>query len=107
MLVIANLHDGAHRYSHLQELVPGISQRMLTLTLSQLRQDGLISRTAYPEVPPRVEYELTELGESLLGTASSLVRWASANYEAIRENREQAAAEAATTQHRRAPGAKA
>jgi DNA-binding HxlR family transcriptional regulator len=101
VLVIANLHDGPKRYSLLHELVPGISQRMLTLTLSQLRQDGIISRTAYAEVPPRVEYTLTPLGESLLDTVSSLIRWASANYATIRGNREQAQAEELT---RRRPG---
>src|SRR5689334_16851459 len=76
LLVIANLRDGALRYTELQHAVPGISQRMLTLTLRQLREDGLVTRTAYPEVPPRVEYALTPLGESLLGTASALVQWA-------------------------------
>jgi DNA-binding HxlR family transcriptional regulator len=94
VLVIANLHDGAKRYSHLHQLVPGISQRMLTLTLSQLKHDGLITRTAYAEVPPRVEYALTPLGESLLDSVSSLIRWASANHGAIRENRERANAAA-------------
>ncbi|MEV8377244.1 helix-turn-helix domain-containing protein [Kribbella sp. NPDC056861] len=89
LLVVANLHDGAKRYSHLHELVEGISQRMLTLTLSQLTQDGLISRTAYAEVPPRVEYALTPLGETLLDSAVPLIRWASANYGTIRENRNQ------------------
>jgi DNA-binding HxlR family transcriptional regulator len=91
-LVIANLHDGPKRYTHLRELVPGISERMLTLTLRQLTEDGLVSRAAYAEVPPRVEYALTPLGESLLDAVSSLIRWASANYGAIRENRERAAA---------------
>jgi DNA-binding HxlR family transcriptional regulator len=94
VLVIANLHDGAKRYSHLHEAVPGISQRMLTLTLSQLSQDGLITRTAYAEVPPRVEYALTPLGESLLDPVSSLIRWASANFGTVRENRERAHIEA-------------
>lgn len=91
LLVIANLHGGAQRYSHLQALVPGISQRMLTLTLRQLGQDGLITRTAYAEVPPRVEYALTPLGQSLLEAASPLIRWASTHYETIRENRTLAA----------------
>jgi DNA-binding HxlR family transcriptional regulator len=89
LLVIANLHGGAQRYSHLKELVPGISQRMLTLTLRQLGQDGLVTRTAYAEVPPRVEYALTPLGESLLDAASPLIRWAVTHYEAIRGNRAQ------------------
>lgn len=87
LLVIANLHDGPHRYSYLLQAVPGISQRMLTLTLRQLGEDGLITRTAYAEVPPRVEYSLTPLGESLLEVATSLVQWASTHHAAIREHR--------------------
>jgi DNA-binding HxlR family transcriptional regulator len=92
LLVIANLRDGPRRYSHLQQVVPGISQRMLTLTLRQLGEDGLVTRTAYAEVPPRVEYALTPLGESLLGVASPLVQWASTHYAEIREHRELALA---------------
>jgi DNA-binding HxlR family transcriptional regulator len=87
LLVIANLRDGPHRYSYLQQAVPGISQRMLTLTLRQLGEDGLVGRTAYAEVPPRVEYCLTPLGESLLEVATSLVQWASTHHAAIREHR--------------------
>ncbi len=92
VLVIANLRDGPLRYSQLNQVVPGISQRMLTLTLRQLGQDGLVTRTAYAEVPPRVEYALTPLGRSFLETATSLVDWASANHGAIRENRVRAGA---------------
>jgi DNA-binding HxlR family transcriptional regulator len=87
VLVIATLKDGARRYSHLHQLVPGISQRMLTLTLRQLGQDGLITRTAYAEVPPRVEYALTPLGKSFLATATSIVDWAATHHDVIRENR--------------------
>jgi DNA-binding HxlR family transcriptional regulator len=87
VLVIANLHDGPRRYSNLQQVVPGISQRMLTLTLRQLGEDGLVTRTVYAEVPPRVEYALTPLGESFLATATSLIDWASDNHDAIRDNR--------------------
>jgi len=87
LLVVANLSDGPRRYSDLHRVVPGISQRMLTLTLRQLGEDGLITRTAYAEVPPRVEYELTPLGRSLLDTATALVRWASTHHGAISEHR--------------------
>src|SRR5438309_328489 len=62
MLIVANLQDGPLRYTDLQRRIPGISQRMLTHTLRQLQQDGLITRTAYAEVPPRVEYALEPLG---------------------------------------------
>lgn len=88
LLVIANLRDGPRRYTQLQQIVPGISQRMLTLTLRQLGEDGLVTRTAYAEVPPRVEYALTPLGESLLETATALVQWASEHHGAIREHRD-------------------
>jgi DNA-binding HxlR family transcriptional regulator len=87
LLVVANLSDGPRRYSGLHRVVPGISQRMLTLTLRQLGEDGLITRTAYAEVPPRVEYDLTPLGRSLLDTATALVRWASTHHGAISEHR--------------------
>jgi len=66
LLLIAVVESGPLRYTDLQRQVPGISQRMLTLTLHQLREDGLITRTAYAEVPPRVEYSLTPLGRGLL-----------------------------------------
>ncbi|PRY36825.1 winged helix-turn-helix transcriptional regulator [Umezawaea tangerina] len=92
LLVVANLEDGPRRYSDLRQAVPGISQRMLTLTLRQLGEDGLVSRTSYGEVPPRVEYALTPLGGSLLETAAALVRWASTHHTEIRENRSRAAA---------------
>ena len=87
LLVIATLQNGKRRYSDLQQNVPGISQRMLTLTLRQLVQDGLATRTSYPEVPPRVEYALTPLGASLLDVVCSLVRWAAAHHEEISERR--------------------
>ncbi|WP_458248433.1 winged helix-turn-helix transcriptional regulator [Streptomyces sp. MAI_2237] len=87
LLLIAVLKSGPLRYTDLQRQVPGISQRMLTLTLRQLQQDGLISRTAYAEVPPRVEYTLTPLGRGLHDIATSLVGWAAAHHDEIRENR--------------------
>ncbi|MFJ9824684.1 winged helix-turn-helix transcriptional regulator [Streptomyces sp. NPDC101160] len=90
LLLIAVLEPGPLRYTDLQRQVPGISQRMLTLTLRQLQQDGLISRTAYAEVPPRVEYTLTPLGRGLHEIATSLVGWAAAHHDEIRENRARA-----------------
>ena len=68
---------------------------MLTLTLRQLQQDGLVTRTAYAEVPPRVEYALTPLSRSLLGIVKSLITWAADHHDEIRDHR--ARAEAATT----------
>lgn len=87
LLVIGTLQHGVRRYSDLQHTVPGISQRMLTLTLRQLVQDGLVTRTAYAEVPPRVEYALTPLGVSLLDIVGSLIDWASTHHDEIREHR--------------------
>lgn len=94
LLVIAALEPGPLRYTDLQRQAPGISQRMLTLTLRQLQQDGLISRTAYAEVPPRVEYALTELGRGLHEIVTSLIGWAAAHHDEIRAHR---AAHAAST----------
>jgi DNA-binding HxlR family transcriptional regulator len=85
LLVIAVLEGGPLRYNDLLRQVPGISQRMLTLTVRQLQQDGLVTRTAYAEVSPRVEYALAPLGRGLLEIVTSLVRWASDHHEEIRE----------------------
>lgn len=89
LLVIATLREDRLRFSELLRHIPGISQRMLTLTLRQLERDGLISRTAYAEVPPRVEYELTERGETLIPIAKTIGDWALANHPAIEESRAQ------------------
>ncbi|MET8118029.1 helix-turn-helix domain-containing protein [Micromonospora sp. NPDC005189] len=66
--------------------IPGISQRMLTLTLKHLQRTGLVSRTSYPEVPPRVEYALTELGTSLLSTVLALAAWSADHHAEIRRH---------------------
>jgi DNA-binding HxlR family transcriptional regulator len=87
VLAIAALQAGPLRYSDLHRAIPGISQRMLTLTLRQLQRDGLVTRTAYAEVPPRVEYELTKLGATLLDTVWSLAQWAVDHHVEIRDNR--------------------
>ncbi|MET0702577.1 MAG: helix-turn-helix domain-containing protein [Mycobacterium sp.] len=88
VLIIGTLAAGPLRYSGLLAQVPGISQRMLTVTVKQLQRDGLVTRTAYPEVPPRVEYQLTPLGESLLSIVLGLAHWASEHRDEIRDNRE-------------------
>jgi DNA-binding HxlR family transcriptional regulator len=76
ILVIATLDGGTRRFTDLRRQVEGISQRMLTLTLRQLERDGLVARTVYAVVPPKVEYELTELGRTLLESVRGLVTWA-------------------------------
>jgi DNA-binding HxlR family transcriptional regulator len=76
LLVIFVLADGTRRFSELRREIDGISQRMLTLTLRQLEREGLVTRTVFPVVPPRVDYQLTPLGSTLLDTIQSLVAWA-------------------------------
>jgi DNA-binding HxlR family transcriptional regulator len=77
---IAVVHQlGAHdvmRFTELQRAIAGISQRMLTVTLRGLERDGLVERTVHPVVPPRVDYRLTSLGQTLLGTVCQLMAWA-------------------------------
>ncbi len=75
-LVIYVLADGTRRFSELRREIDGISQRMLTLTLRQLEREGLVRRTVFAVVPPRVDYELTPLGSTLLDTIQALVAWA-------------------------------
>lgn len=88
VLVIGTLGTRSLRYTDLQNAIPGVSQRMLTLTLKQLRRDGLITRTPYAEVPPRVEYALTDLGSTLLSLVLQLSDWAASHHDEIRHHRE-------------------
>src|SRR5712671_790227 len=87
LLVIFVLADGTRRFSELRREIDGISQRMLTLTLRQLEREGLVTRTVFPVVPPRVDYELTELGSTLLDTIQELVAWAGKHGSEIIEAR--------------------
>jgi DNA-binding HxlR family transcriptional regulator len=87
LMVIATLRGGVMRYTELLRVIPGISQRMLSRTLAQLHQDGLITRTAYAEVPPRVEYTLAPLGSSLNEIAASLIGWAITHHDEIQQHR--------------------
>ncbi|MFC6355705.1 winged helix-turn-helix transcriptional regulator [Luethyella okanaganae] len=75
LLVIALLEEKTMRFGELGREIDGISKRMLTVTLRNLERDGLVHRQMYPEIPPRVEYRLTTLGGTLLGTIQSLVNW--------------------------------
>jgi len=93
VLVVALLGDGKKRFSELRREIEGISQRMLTLTLKGLERDGLITRTVYPTIPVRVEYDLTRLGRSLLVPISQLGEWAASNRESIHAARERYDAE--------------
>ena len=85
LILSLDLLGGRARFSALERAVPGISQRMLSLTLKNLERDGLVIRELFPEVPPRVEYEITYLGKSLLHPMQGLVDWAKENWEQVRE----------------------
>jgi DNA-binding HxlR family transcriptional regulator len=86
MLVIVLLGGRAHRYNELHRAIEGISQRMLTRTLRTLENDGLVTRTVHPTVPPSVEYDLTPLGRSLLEPVSVLADWAVAHAHELGQN---------------------
>ena len=77
--VVRLLSDGSMRFNEIKRAIPAISQRMLTLTLRGLERDGLVTRTIYPTIPPRVDYELTDLGRTLIATLVALGDWALSN----------------------------
>src|SRR5664279_2573351 len=87
LLVVSTLGDGPKRFNELRKALGSISQRMLTLTLRALERDGLVTRTVFPTIPPRVDYELTKLGRSLLEPVSALGLWARKNRPIIQEAR--------------------
>ena len=86
-LVIYLLSSGTKRYGELQREIGGISQKMLTQTLRKLEADGLVRRTVYPEVPPRTEYALTELGLTLKEPLGALCQWAGAHIAEVEKAR--------------------
>jgi DNA-binding HxlR family transcriptional regulator len=88
VLVVQTLGTGSKRFNELRREIPSVSQRMLTLTLRNLERDGLVSRTVTPSIPPRVDYELTELGRSLQKPICGLATWALDNVSAIQTARE-------------------
>ena len=83
LLVIATLDGDRLRFGELQRRIPGISQRMLTRTVRHLERDGLLTRTSHPTVPPRVDYELTPAGRTLIQPAAALAEWAVENTPGI------------------------
>ena len=87
LYIIATLKDGPVRFNQLRRQIDGISQRMLTITLRGLERDGLVKRTLFPTIPPRVDYELTEVGRTLLAPVMALVTWARTNQENIQDAR--------------------
>src|SRR5690348_6140400 len=83
VFVIMMLGDGPKRFNELKRMINGISQRMLTLTLRGLERDGLVTRTIFPTIPPRVDYELTDLGRGLARPVQALGQWAFENKQEI------------------------
>jgi DNA-binding HxlR family transcriptional regulator len=88
VLVVMLLGDGPRRFNEIKRMVGGISQRMLTLTLRGLERDGMVTRTVFPTIPPRVDYELTDLGHSLREPVLALGLWAQAHLPEIDAARE-------------------
>jgi DNA-binding HxlR family transcriptional regulator len=104
LFVIFQLRDGPQRFTALKRSVDGISQRMLTVTLRGLERDGIVIRTMYPVMPPRVDYELTKMGQALLDAVGSLMAWADAHLDEVDAARQAYDARALT---RRGPGTRA
>jgi len=88
ILIVMMLARGPRRFNELKRMVDGISQRMLTLNLRGLEREGLVNRKIFPSIPPKVEYALTDLGQSLCIHVISLGQWAEENYDAIQAARE-------------------
>ena len=88
VLVVSTLGGGPKRFNELRHALGSISQRMLTLTLRALERDGLVTRTVFPTIPPRVVYELTRLGGSLLEPVNALGLWARKNRSAMQQARQ-------------------
>ncbi|MEW6768168.1 MAG: helix-turn-helix domain-containing protein [Pseudomonadota bacterium] len=88
VLVVTYLGEGPMRFNELRRSISGISQRMLTLTVRGLERDGFVTRTVYPTIPPRVDYELTVLGRDLLKPVTALSNWARDNQDRIKKARE-------------------
>lgn len=87
VMVVGYLTHKTMRFNELRHAIGGISQRMLTLTLRNLERDGLVTRTVYPEIPPRVEYALTDLGRTLTDPLDALWNWAAAHQDEVKQSR--------------------
>ena len=89
VMIVGALKNGPMRYNAIRRTTDGISQRMLTLTLKALERDGLVTRTMYPTIPPRVDYELTDLGSTLIAPLAALHQWVLEHGEQIEAARNQ------------------
>lgn len=85
-LILWHLHEGTKRYKELERIVPGVSQKMLTQQLKEMEEDRLLIRTVYPQVPPKVEYTLTELGHSVFPVLEMMHAWSVALLEGQHED---------------------
>ncbi|WP_110112680.1 helix-turn-helix domain-containing protein [Bacillus sp. CGMCC 1.16541] len=92
-VILYHLTDQTLRFNELKRLVPGITQRMLTLQLRELERDGIVHREVYKEVPPKVEYCLTEFGQTLIPIIQLMLKWGIENTNKIVQHREQAEGE--------------
>ncbi|ETX00439.1 MAG: hypothetical protein ETSY1_11215 [Candidatus Entotheonella factor] len=86
--MLLTLAEKVHRFTELKSAIGDISQRVLTQTLRQLERDGLVHRCVYPTVPPKVEYRLTPLGQSLLNPLNGMIQWALYHHETIKAARD-------------------
>ena len=87
VMIVGYLGKKTMRFNELRHTIGGISQRMLTLTLRNLERDGLVTRTVYPEIPPRVEYALTDLGKTLTEPLDALWNWAAKHQDEVKKAR--------------------
>jgi DNA-binding HxlR family transcriptional regulator len=92
VILILGQHEKPMRFTELMNGIGNVSQKMLTVTLRTLESDGLLLRKHYPEIPPRVEYELTEMGQSLMPHINGMVSWADKHFDAIMKARKKSAA---------------
>jgi len=100
VMVVGYLTRRTMRFNELRNAIGGISQRMLTLSLRNLERDGLVTRTVYPEIPPRVEYALTDLGRTLTDPLDALWNWAAEHQDEVNRARaEYDARQSSVTQH--------
>lgn len=88
IVIVHALMGGKHRFSELQRAIPRVSKKVLTQTLRNMERDGFIIRTVYPVVPPHTEYELSELGESIVPALQGLCRWANEHFDEVEAHRE-------------------
>ncbi|MBC8087163.1 MAG: helix-turn-helix transcriptional regulator [Phycisphaerae bacterium] len=87
LLVLGRINDGVSRFGQLRRIIPGITQTMLTQQLRELEEDGIVSRTIFPEIPPRVEYELTDFGRSLESVITAMEVWGTNYAEKVCANK--------------------